>query len=155
MSKLTIVVTLASLIIIASMLGAQVDDNPPQPLGPISPRTGLLLKDSVTIKLINTSSGDLAHDYVSRIALWDRTRMTRGFREAAEWVAQKAEEFGLEEDEVNEEFCECLNEEQIECEPLGLDQFSAVVRVPQADPLFRSRVSRETKSLIEEVSGGS
>lgn len=65
------------------------------------------------------------------------------------------EGFGLEEDKVNEEFCECLNEEQIECEPLEPDQFSAVVRVPQADPLFRSRVSRETQSLVEELSGGS
>jgi type II secretory pathway pseudopilin PulG len=64
------------------------------------------------------------------------------------------EDFGLEEDRVNEEFCKCLNEEQLECEPLGSDEFSAVVRVPQADPLFRSRVSRETQSLVEELSEG-
>ena len=64
------------------------------------------------------------------------------------------QEFGLE-DEINEEFCKCLNEEQLECEPLASDQFSMVVRVPQADPLFRSRVSRETQSLVEQLSGGS
>ncbi len=63
------------------------------------------------------------------------------------------QEFGLE-DEVNEEFCECLNEEQLDCEPLAPDQFSIVVRVPQADPLFRSRISRETQSLVEQMSGG-
>jgi hypothetical protein len=63
------------------------------------------------------------------------------------------EEFGL--DEVNEEFCECLNEEPVDCEPLADDQFSTVVRVPQGDPLFRSRVSRETQGLVEELAGGS
>jgi hypothetical protein len=53
---------------------------------------------------------------------------------------------------VNEEFCECQNEDPVECEPLAEDQFSAVVRVPQADPLFRSRISRETQALVEELS---
>lgn len=62
------------------------------------------------------------------------------------------EEFGL--DEVNEEFCECLNQDPVDCVPLAEDQFSTVVRVPQADPLFRSRVSRETQALVEEFSGG-
>ncbi len=60
------------------------------------------------------------------------------------------EEFGLDEDKINEEFCRCLDEEQLDCEPLDPDQHSIVVRVPQADPLFRSRVSRETQSLVEE-----
>ena len=95
MSKLTLVTILTSLMFMASVPGAQVKEEAKQPLGPISPRTGLLLTDSATIKLINTSSGDLAHDYVSRIALWDRTRMTLGYRDAAEWVEKKAEEFGL------------------------------------------------------------
>lgn len=76
------------------------DDPPPSPLGSLSAKTGLLLKDDVTIKLIQTSSGDLAHDYVSQIALWDRSQYTPGFERAAEWVAGKAKEFGLEGVEI-------------------------------------------------------
>jgi hypothetical protein len=67
------------------------------PLGPLSPRTGLLLKDDVIVRLIQTSSGDLAHDYVSRIALWDREQVSEGYTRAAEWVVEKAKEFGLEQ----------------------------------------------------------
>lgn len=62
------------------------------------------------------------------------------------------EETGLEE--VNEEFCTCLNEDPVECEPLAEDQFSTVVRVPQSDPMFRSRISRETQGFMEELAGG-
>ncbi len=62
------------------------------------------------------------------------------------------EEMGL--DEVNEEFCTCLNEDPVECEPLEEDQFSTVVRVPQSDPMFRSRISRETQGFMEELAGG-
>ena len=62
------------------------------------------------------------------------------------------EEFGL--DEENEEFCECLNKDPIDCEPLPEDQFSTVVRVTQADPLFRSRVNRETQAMVQELTGG-
>jgi len=69
----------------------------PSPLGSLSPRTGLLLKDSITVKLIQTSSGDLAHDYVRQIAQWDRSQYTPGYALAAEWVRQKAVEFGLEQ----------------------------------------------------------
>ena len=67
------------------------------PLGLLSPRTGLLLKDDVVVRLIQTSSGDRAHDYVSRIALWNRDQVSEGFTRAAEWVAGKAKEFGLEQ----------------------------------------------------------
>lgn len=63
------------------------------------------------------------------------------------------EDLGLE-DKVNDEFCECLNDETIDCVPLAEDQYSTVVRVSQADPLFRSRVSRETQSIIEDLAGG-
>jgi len=59
------------------------------------------------------------------------------------------EELGL--DEINEEFCECLNEDPVDCEPLMEDQFSMVVRVSQSDPLFRSRVSRETQAMVQEL----
>ena len=70
---------------------------PSSPLGPLSQRTGLLLKDEITSHLIQISSGDLAHDYVSQLALWDREQASEGFSRAAEWVMQKAKEFGLEQ----------------------------------------------------------
>ncbi len=59
------------------------------------------------------------------------------------------EEFG--EDRTNEEFCECLNKEPVDCEPLTAEQFSTVVRVTGADPLFRSRVGRESQAFVEDM----
>jgi hypothetical protein len=59
------------------------------------------------------------------------------------------EEFG--QDETNVKFCECLNREPSDCEPLASDQFSTIVRVTHADPLFRSRVTREGQDLVEKV----
>jgi prepilin-type N-terminal cleavage/methylation domain-containing protein len=59
------------------------------------------------------------------------------------------EEFG--QDKLNEEFCECLNKDPVDCEPLPKDQYSTVVRVTGADPLFRSRVSRESQSVIDQM----
>ena len=59
------------------------------------------------------------------------------------------EEFG--QDKTNEEFCECLNKDPVDCEPLPKDQYSTVVRVTGADPLFRSRVSRESQSVIDQM----
>jgi hypothetical protein len=72
------------------------------PIAPRSERTGLLLTDKATIALIHHSSGDLAHDYVTQLSLWDRTQLTDGYRLAAEWVAQKAKGFGLEEVVIEE-----------------------------------------------------
>lgn len=54
------------------------------------------------------------------------------------------------EDEINEEFCECLNEDPVDCLPLGRDEYATVVRLMQADPLFRSRVVRQGQDLIEK-----
>ncbi len=59
------------------------------------------------------------------------------------------EEFG--QDKANEEFCECLNKDPVDCEPLPKDQYSTIVRVTGADPLFRSRVSRESQSVMEQM----
>lgn len=59
------------------------------------------------------------------------------------------EEFG--QDKLNEEFCECLNKDPVDCEPLPKDQYSTIVRVTGADPLFRSRVSRESQSVLEQM----
>lgn len=61
-------------------------------------------------------------------------------------------DFGL--DEVNEEFCECLARDPVDCEPLQRDQYTTVVRVSQSDPLFRSRVNRETQAILEELQTG-
>ncbi len=75
----------------------QAPQSPASPLGPLSQRTGLLLKDDVIVQLIQASSGDRAHDYVSRLALWDRGQVSEGYTRAAEWVVEKAKEFGLEQ----------------------------------------------------------
>jgi prepilin-type N-terminal cleavage/methylation domain-containing protein len=61
------------------------------------------------------------------------------------------DEFGLQEEE---EFCTCLNEDPETCEPLPDGMYQLVVRVPQADRMFRSRVTRETQALAEELTGG-
>ncbi|MFH1834056.1 MAG: hypothetical protein ABH877_03440 [bacterium] len=74
-------------------------------------------------------------------------RVTIGF----EAMPPFGEAFGP--DDPNEEFCECLNEDPVDCRPLPLDQYSITVRVAQADPLFRSRVSRETQAFMEDLSG--
>lgn len=55
-------------------------------------------------------------------------------------------------DEINEEFCECLNEDPVDCERLGRDQLSIVVRVSQADPTFGSRWTREIQGLVDGLS---
>jgi len=57
-------------------------------------------------------------------------------------------------DRPNEEFCTCLNREPPDCEPLPDDEFTEIVRVGQADPLFRSRVTRETQSIVDQLNGG-
>jgi hypothetical protein len=70
---------------------------PSSPLGPLSARTGLLLKDSVIIRLIQASSGDLAFDTVSHLALWHRLQTSESYTRAAEWISQKARDIGLEQ----------------------------------------------------------
>lgn len=73
--------------------------------------------------------------------------VTIGFEEHAPF----GEEFGRS---ANEEFCECLGEDPVDCEPLPADQYTTVVRVPQADPLFRSRISREAQAAMERLHEG-
>ncbi|MFQ5590264.1 MAG: type II secretion system protein J [Phycisphaerae bacterium] len=58
------------------------------------------------------------------------------------------EEFGRS---ANDEFCECLGNDPVDCEPLPGDQYAMVVRVPQADPLFRSRIVREARGVTERM----
>ena len=83
---------ISSLIILPGAAQQQIST----PLGQLSPRTGLLLKDSTVIQLIQNSSGDRAFDFVSQLALWDRDQASEGYTRASEWVVRKAGEFGLE-----------------------------------------------------------
>lgn len=73
-------------------------------------------------------------------------RVTIGF----EPMPPFGEDFGP--DEPNEEFCECLNEDPVDCKPLPDDQYSITVRTAHADPLFRSRVGREAQNFVQEMS---
>jgi len=70
--------------------------------------------------------------------------ITLGFDEHAPFEEARGK------DKRNEEFCECLNREPPDCEPLTSTEYSSVVRVTQADPLFRSRVSRESQAFLED-----
>jgi hypothetical protein len=51
----------------------------------------------------------------------------------------------------NEEFCDCMNNDPEDCKPLARDQLVTMIRVIQADQFFRSRVTRETQALVEEL----
>ncbi len=90
-------ILLCGLFVLLASWSGVAQQQPSSPLGPLSPRTGLPLKDGILIRLIQTSSGDLAYDYVSQLALWDRSQLTEGYTRAAEWVSQKARDFGLEQ----------------------------------------------------------
>ncbi len=67
------------------------------PLGPMSATTGMLLTDDAAVQLIQESSGDLAHQYDSQLSMWSRVVGTDQYEKAAEWVEQKAREFGLDD----------------------------------------------------------
>jgi hypothetical protein len=90
-------ILLGGLIVFLASWQGVAQQQPSSPVGQLSPRTGLLLKDGIIMRLIQNSSGDLAHDYVSQLALWDRNQVTEGYSRAAEWVSQKAKDFDLEQ----------------------------------------------------------
>ncbi|MEK6674823.1 MAG: hypothetical protein AABZ47_04115 [Planctomycetota bacterium] len=75
-------------------------------------------------------------------------QVTIGFEEHPPFDA----EFG-KRDEDAEEFCTCMNREPQDCLPMPSDQYTITVRLPQADPLFRSRVNREIKYVLDETGG--
>jgi hypothetical protein len=81
---------------------SSAEEHSPSPIGPLSARTGLLLTDNATIKLIQNSSGDVAERYDSHLSLWKRVEATPQYQEAAAWVAQKAKEVGLGQVNVTE-----------------------------------------------------
>jgi hypothetical protein len=67
------------------------------PLGSLSAKTGLLLTDEATVKLIQNSSGDLAHQYDAQLSSWSRIEASEAYDQAAGWLAGKAREFGLKQ----------------------------------------------------------
>ncbi|MCE9670135.1 M28 family peptidase [Myxococcus stipitatus] len=66
----------------------------PSPLGPVSPTTGLVLRDEVVRALIQESSGDRIHDGVQRLSLFARDHQG-GYADAAEWIRAAAVGAGL------------------------------------------------------------
>jgi len=93
--RLAFVLCWGLFVFLASWQG-EAQQQPSSPLGPLSPRTGLLLRDGIIIRLIGASSGDLAYDHVSQLARWHRVPASEDYSRAAEWTAGKAGEFGLE-----------------------------------------------------------
>ncbi|MGB0717576.1 MAG: PulJ/GspJ family protein [Phycisphaerae bacterium] len=71
-------------------------------------------------------------------------RVTIGFKGEPPF----GEEFGTPE---SLEYCTCMNEDPPDCEPELSDRLSVTVRIPTADPLFRSRIGRETQALMDET----
>lgn len=66
------------------------------PLGPISPTTGLVLRDDIVRALIHESSGDRIHDHVQRLSLLARDTQ-EGYAEAARWTEAAARAAGLQD----------------------------------------------------------
>ena len=54
-----------------------------------------------------------------------------------------------------EEFCTCMNDpvDVRDCAPLAEDRYTLIVRLQQADMFFRSRVTRESQALLEDLEG--
>src|SRR5688500_14959736 len=81
-----------ALVVLAALSAAA--QPPTSPLGPVSPTTGLVLRDDVVRALIHESSGDRIHDGVQRLALLARDT-EGGYAEAAEWMRAAAVAAGL------------------------------------------------------------
>lgn len=73
---------------------------PELPVGSLSARTGLLLTDEATNKFIQNSSGDIAHQYDAQLSTWSRIQASPAYDQAAEWLAEKAREIGLQQVEI-------------------------------------------------------
>jgi hypothetical protein len=93
--RLTIPLWCGLFVFLAAWQG-EAQQQPSSPLGPLSPRTGLFLGDGTIVRFIGASSGDRAYDSVSQLARWHRIQASEDYTRAAEWMAGKAEEFGLE-----------------------------------------------------------
>ncbi|AGC43853.1 hypothetical protein MYSTI_02537 [Myxococcus stipitatus DSM 14675] len=66
------------------------------PVGPLSPTTGLVLRDDVVRAFIHESSGDRIHDHVQRLSLLARDT-EQGYGEAARWMETAAKAAGLQD----------------------------------------------------------
>ncbi|MFP2923623.1 M28 family peptidase [Pyxidicoccus sp. 3LG] len=86
--------SVAALVLLAA-LGASAQPVT-SPLGPVSPTTGLVLRDEVVRALIHESSGDRIHDGVQRLALLARDTQG-GYAEAAGWMMAAAQAAGLQD----------------------------------------------------------
>ncbi|RKH14999.1 M28 family peptidase [Corallococcus sp. CA047B] len=80
---------------VLAALGAAAQP-PTSPLGPVSPTTGLVLRDDVVHALIQESSGDRIHDGVQRLSLLARDAQD-GYAEAAGWTLAAAQAAGLQD----------------------------------------------------------
>jgi len=87
-------------------------------------------------------------DVVGENPLPQLVQVTIGFESRPPFDA----EFGVEEEDADE-FCTCMNKDPSDCLPLPPDQYTMTVRIPQADPFFRSRVTKETQALVKQVVG--
>ncbi|RKG97774.1 M28 family peptidase [Corallococcus sp. CA053C] len=84
----------AALLVLATLSAAA--QPPTSPLGPVSPTTGLVLRDDVVRALIQESSGDRIHDGVQRLALMARDTQL-GYADAAAWTMAAAQAAGLQD----------------------------------------------------------
>ncbi|RKH61897.1 M28 family peptidase [Corallococcus llansteffanensis] len=84
----------AALLVLATLSAAA--QPPPSPLGPVSPTTGLVLRDDVVRALIQESSGDRIHDGVQRLSLIARDTQA-GYADAAGWTMAAAQAAGLQD----------------------------------------------------------
>jgi len=57
----------------------------------------LILEKSIAEKMPSYCYGDIAKDHIHIISRFDRNQMTEGYHKAAEFIAAKASEYGLEE----------------------------------------------------------
>jgi hypothetical protein len=89
-------IALGALFLVIAFWPCVAQQAPLSPLGPLSARTGLLLADRAIVRLIGASSGDLAYDHVLHLAQWHRIQASDDYTRAAEWMAEKAREIGLE-----------------------------------------------------------
>jgi hypothetical protein len=70
------------------------------PLGSLSAKTDLWLTHEATVKLIQNSSGDLAHQHDVQLSSWSRIEASEAYDQAAGWLAGKARAFGLQQVEL-------------------------------------------------------
>lgn len=78
-------------------------------------------------------------------------QVTIGFEPHAPY----GQKLGLDdaEEEIVDRICDCMNEDPSDCEPLPEDQYTMTVRLEQADMFFRSRITRESQSMLQELTG--